>query len=256
VTARVQSVERAAAILQLLAVEDAPTSLGQLAAGLGLAKATTHGLVQTLRDVGFVDQDPDSGRYVVGAGLLELGSRSFDLHEVRSRALNWTDALAGRSGEAAHVAVFDGGEVRIAHHVFRPDASVQHLQTGSTHPLHATALGKVLLAYDPRAVRALGSGELESFTYRTVTDRSRLLRDLADVRDVGWAASVEEEHPGEASIAAPIRDRGGHVIAAVGIQGTVESLCDARHRPRAALAAQVVASGRSISREFGHGREL
>lgn len=252
---RIQSVERAAAILQILAVEDAPTSLGQLAASLGLAKATTHGLVQTLRDVGFVDQDPDSGRYVVGAGLLELGSRTLDVHEVRSRALNWTDALAGRSGEAAQVAVFDGGEVRIAHHVFRPDASVQHLQTGSTHPLHATALGKVLLAYDPRAVRALGSGTLESFTYRTVTDRSQLLRDLANVRDLGWAASVEEEHPGEADIAAPVRDKGGRVIAAVGIQGTVESMCDARLRPRAALAAQVVASGRSISREFGHGRK-
>lgn len=254
--ARIQSVERAAAILQLLAVEDAPTSLGQLAAGLGLAKATTHGLVQTLREVGFVDQDPDSGQYVVGAGLLELGSRSVDVHEVRSQALNWTDGLAARSGEAAHVAVFDGGQVRIAHHVFRPDSSVQHLETGSTHPLHATALGKVLLAYDPRAVRALGSDGLVSFTYRTVTERSRLLRDLADVRDVGWAASVEEEHPGEAGIAAPIRDRGGHVIAAVGILGTVESLCDARLRPRASLAAQVTAAGRSISREFGHGREL
>ncbi len=255
-TARVQSVERAAAILQLLAVEDGPTSLGQLATALGLAKATTHGLVQTLREVGFVDQDPDSGCYVVGTGLLELGSRSFDVHEVRSRAINWTDALAARSGEAAQVGVFDGGKARIAHHVFRPDASMQHVQTGSAHPLHATALGKVLLAYDPRAVRVLGLGELESYTYRTVTERSRLLRDLADVRDVGWAASVEEQHPGEASIAAPIRDKGGYVIAAVGIQGTVESLCDARHRPRAALAAQVVAAGRSISREFGHGREL
>lgn len=252
--ARVQSVERAAAILQVLAIEDTPTSLGQLAAALGLAKATTHGLVQTLCDVGFVDQDPGSGRYLVGAGLLELGTRSVDVHEVRSRALNWTDALASRSGEAAHVAVFHDGAVRIAHHVFRPDGTEQQLQTGSTHPLHATALGKVLLAYDPRAVRALGSGELESFTYRTVTDRSRLLRDLADARDVGWAASVEEEQPGEASIAAPIRDRGGHVIAAVGIQGSVESLCDTRHRPRAALATQVVASARAISREFGHGR--
>jgi DNA-binding IclR family transcriptional regulator len=256
VPARIQSVERAAAILQLLAVEDAPTGLAQLAASLGLAKATTHGLVQTLRDVGFVDQDPESGGYLVGAGLLELGSRSVDLNEVRSRALNWTDALAARSGESAHVAVYSAGQVLIAHHVFRPDASVQQVQTGSVHPLHATALGKVLLAYDPRAVRALGTGRLEAFTYRTVTDRSRLLRDLADVRDLGWAASVGEHHPDRAGIAAPVRDRSGHVIAVVGIKGTVDSLCDARHRPRAALATQVVAAGRAISREFGHGRAL
>lgn len=253
-TARVQSVERAAAILQVLAVENAPTSLSHVAASVGLAKATTHGLVQTLCDVGFVEQDPETGGYLVSVGLWELGSRSVDIHEVRSRALNWTDALAGRSGEAAQVGVFDQGEVRIAHHVFRPDASAQQLQTGSTRPLHATALGKVLLAYDPRAVRALGSEELESFTYRTVTDRSRLLRDLADVRDRGWAASVEEELPGQAGVAAPIRDRGGHVIASVGIYGSISSVCDARQRPRQALATQVMATARSISREFGHGR--
>lgn len=254
--ARVQSVERAAAILQLLAVEDAPTSLGQLATALGMAKATTHGLVQTLRDVGFVDQDPQSGCYVVGADLLELGSRSFDVHEIRSRALNWADALAARSGQTTLVGMFSAGAVLIAHHVFRPDGTVQHLRTGAIHPLHATALGKVLIAYDPRAVRALGGVHLESYTYRTETDRSRLLRDVATVRDLGWAASVEEEQPGEASIAAPIRERGGHVIAAIGIQGTVDSLCDARRRPRHALAMQVVKAGWSISREFGHGRDL
>lgn len=253
--ARVQSVTRAAAILQVLAVEEAPTSLGDLATAVGLAKTTTHGLVQTLCDVGFVEQDPVSGGYLVGLGLLELSTRSVDVHELRSRALNWTDALAARSGQSAQVGVLDDDAVRIAHHVFRPDASEQRLDTGSTHPLHATALGKVLLAHDPRAVRALGAGDLESLTYRTVTDRSRLLRALADVRDGGWAAAVEEEHPGEASIAAPVRDREGHVIAALGIHGPVDAVCDARHRPLAGLAAQVVAAARSVSREFGHGRE-
>lgn len=250
---RVQSVTRAAAILQLLAVEDGPTSLGQLATALGLAKTTAHGLLQTLREVGFVDQDPASGCYVVGAGLRELGARSLDVHEIRSRALGWTDALAARTGEAALVAVLTAGEVQVAHHVFRPDGSEQQVRTGARLPLHATAWGKALLAYDPRAVRALGTGELESLTYRTETDRSRLLRDLAAVREAGWAAAVEEEQPGEVSIAAPVRDQAGHVVAAVGILGSVESLCDARLRPRPDLAAHVVAAGRSISRELDHG---
>ena len=93
--ARVQSVERAAAILQVLSAEHRPTSLAQLADTLGLAKATVHGLVQTLRDVGFVDQDPESGLYAVGAGLLQLGATALDHNELRSRAINWADALAG-----------------------------------------------------------------------------------------------------------------------------------------------------------------
>ena len=214
--AHVQSVGRAAAILHLLAIEDTPTSLGHVAASLGLAKATTHGLLSTLREVGFVDQDPCSGGYSIGAGLLELGSRSLGAHEVRSGAFNWADRLAARSGEATLVGVFAAGRVLIAHHVFRPDGSEQHVQSGLTSPL---------------------------------------LRDLAEVRDVGWAAAVDEQEPGQAGIAAPVRDRTGHVVAAVGIQGTVESLCDARHRPRADLVAHVVAAGRSISREFGHGQD-
>lgn len=250
-----QSVERAAAILQLLAVEDEPLGLGQVAAALGLAKGTAHGLLRTLQEVGFVEQDAPTGRYRVGAGLLQLGSTRLDLNELRSRALNWTDALAARTGESARVAAFRDGKVVVAHHVFRADSSRQILQTGAVMSLHASALGKVLLAFDPGAARSIAGQPLESLTYRTVTDRAALTRQLADVRDDGWAASVEEVEPDLASVAAPVRDRGGYVIAAVGISGTVQDVCDARSRPRQRMVAEVLRAARAISREFGHGRE-
>jgi DNA-binding IclR family transcriptional regulator len=214
-----------------------------------------HGLVQTLRDVGFVYQDPDSGLYAVGAGLLQLGATTLDHNELRARALNWTDALAARTGQAALLGTREGGRVVVAHHVFRPDGSAQSPLTGSDRPLHAHALGKVLLAHDPHALRGLAGGEeLESYTYRTITDPATLRRELADVRDHGWAADVEEGEPEVAGLAAPIRDRAGFVVAAVGVVGRVEGLCDCHHRPREALVSQVVAAGRSISRELGHGR--
>ena len=100
----VQSVERAAAMLRLLAVEDEPLGLAQVAAGLGLAKGTAHGLLRTLVDVGFVDQDAGSGRYRVGVDLLHLGSTTLDMNELRSLSLNWVDTLAARAGEAARIA--------------------------------------------------------------------------------------------------------------------------------------------------------
>ncbi len=252
--ARVQSVERAAAILQVLADEQEPTTLAHLAAALGLAKPTVHGLVQTLREVGFVDQDPDTGLYAVGADLLHLGASPLDRNELKARALNWTDALAGHTGESSLVAKVEDGAALVVHHVFRPDESPQTLQTGSTRPLHATALGKVLLAHDPRAARTLGAGRLDAYTQRTVVDPARLHRELADVRDLGWAASVEEWRPGQASLAAPVRDRSGFVIAAVCIEGRPDALCDSRLRPRPDLAKRVMDAGRSISRELGHGR--
>lgn len=253
-TSRVQSVERAAAILQVLAVENQPTSLAHVAAALGLAKGTAHGLVQTLREVGFVDQDPASGHYAIGAGLLQLGAPTLDHNELRSYAINWADALAARTGQAVLVGTREDDHVVVVHHVFRPDSTPQTLQTGSVHPLHCSALGKVLLAHDPRALRAALSGELESHTYRTITDTALLQRQLADIRDHGWAAEVEEREPGVASLAAPVRDRSGFVVAAAGIEGPVDDLCDTRLRPHRGLATQVAAAARSISREVGHGR--
>jgi len=251
----VQSVERAAAILRLLAVESEPMALGQLAGALGLAKGTVHGLLRTLQEVGFVDQDPASGHYLVGVDLLHLGSVSLDLNELRSISLNWVDTLAARTGEEARIAAYRGGEVVIAHHVFRAGPGAQVIDTGSVVPLHASALGKVLLAYDPGAARSIVGRTLDPLTFRTVTDRPQLVRELADVRDAGWAASVEEVEPELAGIAAPVRDRGGYVVAAVGVDGPVERICDARLGPRADLVDHVVRIARSISRVLGHGRD-
>lgn len=249
----VQSVERAAAIVRLLAAETEPLGLAQISAALGLAKPTAHGLLRTLCDVEFVDRD-EQGRYRVGRDLLQLGSTQLDANELRSRAINWTDALAARTGEASRVAMFRDGEAVIAHHVFRVGSAHQMLETGATIPLHATALGKVLIAFDPGAARLVLDRPLESLTYRTVTDRSVLVRQLADVRDVGYAVAVEESEQGVAGIAAPVRDRGGYVVAAIGVGGPVESLCDGRGHPRLELADDVLWAARAISREFGHGR--
>ncbi len=252
----VQSVERAAAILRLLADEDEPLALAQIAAALGLAKPTAHGILRTLEDVGFVEQDVPNGPYRVANDLFLLGRGDrLDPNELRSRAMNWTDTLAARTGESARVATFHQGRAEVAHHVFRADGGTQVLMTGSVVPLHASALGKILLAYYPGAARSLLRQELPSLTARTITDNRALQRELAGIRDVGWAGSVGEVDPAVAGIAAPIRDRGGYVVAVVGIEGAIERVCDERLRPRTALVTQVNRAGRAISRELGHGRE-
>ena len=94
----VQSVERAAAILRLLAEEDEPVGLSQIAAALGLAKGTVHGILRTLEDVGFVEQDQRAGPYRVATEVFRLGWTTAGQNELRSKALNWTDALAARTG--------------------------------------------------------------------------------------------------------------------------------------------------------------
>ncbi|PRX45919.1 IclR family transcriptional regulator [Prauserella shujinwangii] len=250
----VQSIERAAAILRLLARGSGRLGVGEIAASLELAKGTAHGILRTLQGVGFVEQDRATGKYQLGAALLHLGSSYLDVNELRSRALNWADALAARSGEAVRIGTPLEGSVLVVHHVFRPDDTLQTLEVGALLPLHATALGKVLLAYDADLAARVQRGPLESFTRRTLVTAPALTRALAAVRDAGWAADVEECVPGEAGIAAPIRSSGGLVVGAIGISGAVERLCGARSRPDATLAGHVRDAARAVSRDLGAAR--
>lgn len=135
----------------------------------------------------------------------------------------------------------------------RTSRASQEVQTGIVLPIHASALGKVLLAFDPGAARSMVGHDLPSLTFRTVVDRSQLMRELADIRDEGWGACVEEAEPNVADIAAPVRDGSGHVVAAVGIHGSVADVYDSQMRPRPRLTGEVTAAARQISRVLGHG---
>ncbi|WP_028478493.1 IclR family transcriptional regulator [Nocardia sp. CNY236] len=249
----IQSIERAAAVLRLLARGSGRLGVGEIAGALDLAKPTAHGILRTLQGVGFVEQDPTSGRYQLGAALLQLGSNYLDANELRSRAINWADALAARTGESVRIGASMDGAVVVVHHVFRPDNSDQALELGERLPPHAAALGKVLLAYDIELATAMRDGDLPAHTHRTLVDRAALGRALAEVRGVGWAGDVEEFRMGQAGIAAPIRGRGGLVVGAIGITGAVDRLCDAHLRHRSALVGRVLDAARAISRDLGAG---
>ena len=244
----VQSIERAAAVLRLLAA--APDGLGvaDLGNALGLAKPTVHGILRTLHQVGFVDQDHSGAHYHLSDAFGRLGESYLDPNELRSRAINWADSLASRSGEVVRVGRLVEGKVEVVHHVFRPDDSDQDLDVGKTLPPHATALGKAVLAFD--ASGATRPRKLEAFTTRTITDPARLAEELATVRARGWATEFEEHTVELASIAAPIRGLGGLVVGAVGLAGRVERICDSRLRHRGDLISMVRATADAIARDL------
>jgi DNA-binding IclR family transcriptional regulator len=116
--------------------------------------------------------------------------------------------------------------VLIVHHVFRPDNSRQVLEVGAMQPLHSTALGKVISAFDPVAHSEAVDGERRRFTERTITALDEFEDVLELTRARGWAADVEETWEGLASIAAPIRDRRRMPVGAVGVTGAVERVCE------------------------------
>jgi DNA-binding IclR family transcriptional regulator len=245
----IQSIERAAAVLRLLASGARRMGVAELARALELPKPTVHGILRTLQLVGFVEQSPDTGKYQLGAALFHIGSSYLDGNELRTRALNWSDSLASRSMESVRIGTLHENQVLVVHHVFRPDNSRQVLEVGALLPSHASALGKVLLADDP--VGLTDDEPLKAYTAATITGPDRLGDALEQVRQRGWASDVEELVEGEVSLAAPIRDRRAVTVGAVGISGPVERLCDENKQPRTELVSYVREAARSISRELG-----
>src|SRR5436853_2547466 len=183
----IQSVDRAARILKALAAGPRRLGVSELADRLGLSRPTVHGLLQTLQMHGFVEQDRDSDKYQLGAGLLQLGTSYLDLNELRSRSLVHADRLASRADAAVRVGVMHGASVVVVHHVFRPDTTLQILEVGAELPLHASALGKAMLAFSPNdAVDDLLTEPPPRLTSRTLTPAA-LREALNDIRERGFA---------------------------------------------------------------------
>jgi DNA-binding IclR family transcriptional regulator len=247
--ASIQSIDRAARILRALASGPRRLGVTELATRLELAPPTVHGLLQTLQANGFVEQDRDSGKYQLGAGLLQLGNSYLDLNELRARSLVHAERLATRADAAVRVGVMHGPSVIVVHHVFRPDATLQILEVGAQLPVHASALGKAILAYAaPPIVDDLMVESLSKLTSRTLGEK-RLRTEFEAIRDTGVARERDEAVLGEASVAAPIFDHLGHAVGAIGVVGDTDRIVP--RGPAKGVVAAVTEAARGVSRELG-----
>jgi DNA-binding IclR family transcriptional regulator len=245
----IQSVDRAARILKVLASGPRRLGVTELAGRLGMSVPTVHGLLQTLQAHGFVEQDRDSDKYQLGPGLLQLGNSYLDLNELRGRSIVHAERLAGRTGAAVRVGVMHGPTVVVVHHVFRPDATFQVLEVGAQLPVHASALGKAILAYaPPEVLDDLTSEPLPKLTNRTLTARA-LRAELAEVSERGTARERDEAVLGESSVAAPIFDHSGHAVGAIGVVGDTEQILP--RGPARGILSAVLEAANGVSRELG-----
>ena len=249
----IQSVQRAAQILAVLGSGTPRLGVTEIADRVGLAKPTVHGLLRTLEAHELVAQDPDTGKYSLGPGVLQLGNAYLDGSDLRARSLRWAESLAERACEAVWVATLSGSRVIVLHHVFRPDNTVQILEVGAAIPWHACALGHAIVAFLPEAHRARAlTGELAPLTGRTKTTKTALNRALAQARQRGYAVEDQEATVGDAGIAAPIMSRDSVVAGAIGVVGAADRLLVPGTRDE--LVRAVGEAARAVSRDLGAGR--
>lgn len=238
-------------MLRLLGAAPQDLALQEITESLELPKATTHGIVTTLRHVGLVEQDRLSGRYRLVGELEGLPGGRLDPHLLRSQSMNWADSLAANTGEAVLLGIPVSDHVELIHHVFCPDDSPQRLLTGESRPVHATALGKVLLAHTSWLGSRSRQLPLERYTSRTTTSRAQLAEEVRRIRVQGYSVEMGEYEGQTSSLAAPIRVYGGLGVGAVAVVGPTHRIFSATARPRRDLAERVVFAAHAISDQLG-----
>lgn len=216
-----RSVSNALAVLEVLG-ECTETGMGvsQVARKLGLGKSSCHRLLVTLESKGFVRQNPETGKYLLGAKTIILAGKYLDSLQVYEICRPVLQTLAEQTGETAHVAVLDGDKALFISKVDSKNPFRMISYIGWRAPLHCTALGKVLLAFAGNQ-DLVNSIPLEPMTPKTIVDRRRLTQELESIRRRGWSMDDEESQLGLRCYAAPIRNHRGEVIAAVSVSGPV-----------------------------------
>jgi DNA-binding IclR family transcriptional regulator len=215
---RVQSIERAFTVLSTLA--DGPLGVTDVADRAGLPKSTAARLLASLAREGAVEQASGGTRYRLGTRLLTLSSGLSARRSLVAVAHPFLIELAEQTGEAAGLSVPDGRTVHYIDQVDSPNPVQVRDWTGTRIPMHAVSSGLVVLAsLKPAALEAYLVGPLERFTERTVTVPSEIRDRLSNVRRDGDAWVREEFAVGINSVAAPVADATGEVVAAVHLHG-------------------------------------
>jgi DNA-binding IclR family transcriptional regulator len=245
-----QVVDRVVDILEAFLRLGPQLGVSELSRALGLKKATTHRLLASLRRRDMVAQDPITRRYRLGVKLWELGSRATSELEWMERAKPYLQRLTDETGETAHLAVLNDGEVLYIDKVESQHSLRMPSQVGRRLPAHCTGVGKALIAHLPADDLAaiVARRGLPRFTDHTMTDLDALARDLTKVRRLGYSVDDQEIEEGLRCIGAPVRDHSGRVVAAVSVAGPVTRLPTAEV-PR--IGEIVMAGARSISAALG-----
>jgi DNA-binding IclR family transcriptional regulator len=211
-----QSVERAVRVLRAFDAEGQDLSVGEIASLLGVHKSTASRLTAGLREHGLLERTPGGDRFRLGPELARLGLLALAGRGLLEMAREPMEALAAATEETVTLAILDGDDLTTVAQVDTPHVVGTRPWVGRSTPLHATSDGKILLAY--RAAH-LPAGRLASLTRWTHTDRTQLRRELARIREQGWAEADGELEEGLHGVAAPVLDAAGSCRAALSVSG-------------------------------------
>lgn len=206
-------------VLSILGVFDEAhprLTLTEVSGRSGLPLSTAHRLLGELTAWGALDRD-DAGVYAIGPRLWQLGTLAQVHRELREIALPPMQDLYEATHENVHLAIRSGTSALYVERIYGRESVALVSRAGGRLPLHATGVGKVLLAFADDEVVHRALERLDAQTRYTITEPGRMVRELSAIRRNGYARTVEEMTLGTCSVAVPVHDAAGSVVAALGI---------------------------------------
>ncbi len=217
---KVQALDRAFSVLELLAESPSPLGLAQVAVSLQLHKSTAHRFLMVLERHRMVERTA-GGKFRLGLRLFDYGNRAIEQYDLRDRSRPYLQKLVAETEETAHLCILEQ-----AHIIYldkqEPARSVRMTsRIGMSNPVHCTAVGKAILALSSptRLEEVLAKATYEGFTTKTHTSRESLMKDLERIRRRGYAVDDEEREAGVRCIAVAILDDRARPVAAVSVSG-------------------------------------
>ena len=248
---RIQVLDRALAILDVLANLRADASLAEIVEAVKVHKSTVHRLIMSLEKHRLVDRDSRTGRYRLGIRLFQLGTLAVAHMNIRDIAHPHLQALMYNSDETVHLCVLDNGEMLYLDKV-EPNRSVRMSSTiGRRNPVHCTAVGKAIAAFlpEPEVDAIIRQHGMRRFTSKTLTTPGDLKAELRLVRERGYAVDDEENEDGVRCVASVVKDYAGRPAAAISVSSPSFRL---PLEKAASLAQLVCDTAQALSHECGY----
>jgi DNA-binding IclR family transcriptional regulator len=229
---RIKSLEKALNLLIVLSKSKSALSLDELTRQTELKKTSCFRLLQTMKKLNFVEQDPGSKDYYLGSRNISIGAAALNGLSLRRTALPFMQSLQRETKETVNLAILEGTEVVFVERLESEHILSTHHKIGDRLPVHCTCMGKSILAFLPESKLEDVLREIR-FTRRTphtIASQEAFRKELKDVRDRGLAVNIEELEQGLCAVACAVRNYSGEAVASINIAFPV-----IRHDPEQAI---------------------
>lgn len=247
----VKSVMKAFLIMEELD-KSGEMSIRDLSEMTGMDKATVHRLINTIKDAGYVDQDPDSKKYSNSLKIYAMGNRVMDKMGIKHVCRNYIEELAAKTGETVNLGMRVGNKIFYIDKLESSSTIKVGQSIGTNVPCYCSGLGKVILAFTEKDEVAdiLDGVSFEKYTDHSIIEREMLMRELAEIKEKGYAVDDEEYVIGLVCIGAPILNYHGKPVAAISVSCPKYRYDENVHLPL--YSKLVMEEARKISRRLGY----